>query len=70
MEHALAFAETGLLCISTLHANNANQALDRIVNFFPDEKRQQLLMDLSLNMQAFVSQRLILNSQSGGSAAV
>ena len=54
MEHALAFAETGLLCISTLHANNANQALDRIVNFFPDEKRQQLLMDLSLNMQAFV----------------
>ena len=70
MEHALAFAETGLLCISTLHANNANQALDRIVNFFPDEKRQQLLMDLSLNMQAFVSQRLILNSQGGGSAAV
>jgi twitching motility protein PilU len=65
MEHALAFAETGLLCISTLHANNANQALDRIVNFFPDEKRQQLLMDLSLNMQAFVSQRLILNSQGG-----
>lgn len=70
MEHALAFAETGLLCISTLHANNANQALDRIVNFFPDEKRQQLLMDLSLNMQAFVSQRLILNSQGGVSAAV
>ena len=70
MEHALAFAETGLLCISTLHANNANQALDRIVNFFPDEKRQQLLMDLSLNMQAFVSQRLIPNSQGGGSAAV
>ena len=70
MEHALAFAETGLLCISTLHANNANQALDRIVNFFPDEKRQQLLMDLSLNMQAFVSQRLIPNSQGGRSAAV
>ena len=70
MEHALAFAETGLLCISTLHANNANQALDCIVNFFPDEKRQQLLMDLSLNMQTFVSQRLIPNSQGGGSAAV
>ena len=70
MEHALAFAETGHLCISTLHANNANQALDRIINFFPEEKRQQLLMDLSFNMQAFVSQRLIPNSQGGRSAAV
>jgi twitching motility protein PilU len=70
MEHALAFAETGHLCISTLHANNANQALDRIINFFPEEKRQQLLMDLSFNMQAFVSQRLISNSQGGRSAAV
>ncbi len=59
MEHALAFAETGHLCISTLHANNANQALDRIINFFPEERRPQLLMDLSLNLQAFVSQRLI-----------
>ena len=59
MEHAIAFAETGHLCISTLHANNANQALDRIINFFPDERRTQLLMDLSLNIQAFVSQRLI-----------
>ena len=59
MEHAISFAETGHLCISTLHANNANQALDRIINFFPEEKRQQLLMDLSLNLQAFVSQRLI-----------
>ncbi|MBM69573.1 MAG: type IV pili twitching motility protein PilT [Haliea sp.] len=59
MEHAIAFAETGHLCISTLHANNANQALDRIINFFPEAKRQQLLMDLSLNLQAFVSQRLI-----------
>ncbi len=59
MEHALAFAETGHLCISTLHANNANQALDRIINFFPEERRHQLLMDLSLNLQAFVSQRLI-----------
>ena len=59
MEHALAFAETGHLAISTLHANNANQALDRIVNFFPEEKRQSLLSDLSINLQAFVSQRLI-----------
>ncbi len=59
MEHAIAFAETGHLCISTLHANNANQALDRIINFFPEERKQQLLMDLSLNLQAFVSQRLI-----------
>jgi twitching motility protein PilU len=59
MEHAISFAETGHLCISTLHANNANQALDRIINFFPEERRQQLLMDLSLNIQAFVSQRLI-----------
>ena len=59
MEHALAFAETGHLAISTLHANNANQALDRIINFFPEERRHQLLTDLSLNLQAFVSQRLI-----------
>ncbi len=59
MEHALAFAETGHLCISTLHANNANQALDRIINFFPEERRTQLLMDLSMNLQAFISQRLI-----------
>jgi twitching motility protein PilU len=59
MEHAIAFAETGHLCISTLHANNANQALDRIINFFPEDRRQQLLMDLSLNIQCFVSQRLI-----------
>jgi twitching motility protein PilU len=59
MEHALAFAETGHLAISTLHANNANQALDRIINFFPEERRTQLLNDLSINLQAFVSQRLI-----------
>ncbi|MCP5207586.1 MAG: PilT/PilU family type 4a pilus ATPase [Hahellaceae bacterium] len=59
MEHAIAFAETGHLCISTLHANNANQALDRIINFFPEERRHQLLMDLSLNLRGFVSQRLI-----------
>jgi len=59
MEHAIAFAETGHLAISTLHANNANQALDRIINFFPEDRRHQLLMDLSMNLQAFVSQRLI-----------
>ena len=59
MEHALAFAETGHLAISTLHANNANQALDRIINFFPEERRRQLLMDLGMNLQAFVSQRLV-----------
>lgn len=59
MEHALAFAETGHLCLSTLHANNANQALDRIINFFPEERHKQLFLDLSLNMVAFVSQRLV-----------
>jgi twitching motility protein PilU len=59
MEHCLAFAETGHLAISTLHANNANQALDRIINFFPEERRPQLLMDLSSNIRAIVSQRLI-----------
>jgi twitching motility protein PilU len=59
MEHALAFAETGHLTISSLHANNANQALDRIINFFPEEKHRSLLTDLSLNLRAFVSQRLI-----------
>ena len=59
MEHALAFAETGHLCLSTLHANNANQALDRIINFFPEERRNQLLLDLSLNLKAFISQRLV-----------
>jgi twitching motility protein PilU len=59
MEYAIAFAETGHLCLSTLHANSANQALDRIINFFPEERRDQLLMDLSLNLKAFISQRLI-----------
>ncbi|MBS0317050.1 MAG: PilT/PilU family type 4a pilus ATPase [Proteobacteria bacterium] len=59
MEHAIAFAETGHLCLATLHANSANQALDRIINFFPEERRAQLLMDLSLNLRALVSQRLI-----------
>ncbi len=59
MEHAIAFAETGHLCLSTLHANSTNQALDRIINFFPDERRSQLLMDLSLNLKGLISQRLI-----------
>ena len=59
MEHALAFAETGHLCLSTLHANNANQALDRIINFFPEERHNQLLLDLSLNLRGIVSQRLV-----------
>ncbi len=59
MEHAIAFAETGHLAISTLHANNSNQALDRIINFFPEDRRNQLLMDLSLNVRAFISQRLV-----------
>ena len=59
MQHAIAYAETGHLCLSTLHANNANQALDRIINFFPDTAHRQLYMDLSLNLKAVVSQRLI-----------
>jgi twitching motility protein PilU len=59
MDHAIAFSETGHLCLATLHANSANQALDRIINFFPEERRPQLLMDLSLNIRAFVSQRLL-----------
>ncbi len=59
MDHAIAFAETGHLCLATLHANNANQAMDRIINFFPEDRRNQLLMDLSLNMKAFVAQQLI-----------
>src|SRR5690606_540579 len=70
MEHALAFAETGHLCISTLHANNANQALDRIINFFPEERRPQLLMDLSMNLRAFVSQRLIPTVDKKRTAAI
>ncbi len=70
MEHALAFAETGHLAISTLHANNANQALDRIINFFPEERRNQLLLDLSLNLRAFVSQRLVKTTDGKRAAAV
>jgi twitching motility protein PilU len=70
MEHALAFAETGHLAISTLHANNANQALDRIINFFPEDRRNQLLLDLSLNLRAFVSQRLVKTVDGKRAAAV
>ena len=70
MEHALAFAETGHLCLSTLHANNSNQALDRIINFFPEERRNQLLLDLSLNLKAFVSQRLVPTLDGKRTAAI
>ena len=70
MEHALAFAETGHLCLSTLHANNANQALDRIINFFPEERHKQLFMDMSLNLQGFVSQRLIPTVDGKRAAAI
>ncbi len=70
MEHALAFAETGHLCLSTLHANNANQALDRIINFFPEERRNQLLQDLSMNLKAFISQRLVPTVDGKRTAAI
>jgi twitching motility protein PilU len=69
MEYAVAFAETGHLCMATLHANSANQALDRIINFFPEERREQLLMDLSLNIKALISQRLIPKKEGAGRAA-
>lgn len=69
MEHAIAFAETGHLCLGTLHANNANQALDRIINFFPEERRNQLLMDLSSNMKAIISQRLVRTEDGKGRRA-
>ena len=69
MEHAIAFSETGHLCMATLHANSANQALDRIINFFPEERRAQLLMDLSLNLRAMVSQRLVAKQDGKGRAA-
>jgi len=69
MEHAIAFAETGHLCLGTLHANNSNQAMDRIINFFPEQRRQQLLMDLSLNLKGVVSQRLIPNREGKGRVA-
>ena len=66
MEHAIAFSETGHLCLSTLHANSANQALDRILNFFSEDRRQQLLIDLSLNLRAIIAQRLIPRSDGQG----
>lgn len=69
MDYAIAFAETGHLCMATLHANSTNQALDRIINFFPEERRHQLLMDLSLNTRAFISQRLIPKVNGIGRAA-
>jgi len=69
MEYAVAFSETGHLCMATLHANSANQALDRIINFFPEERREQLLMDLSLNIKALISQRLIPKKNGAGRAA-
>jgi twitching motility protein PilU len=69
MEHALAFAETGHLCLGTLHANNANQTLDRIINLFPEERRQQLLMDLSTNLRSIISQRLIRTANGKGRKA-
>lgn len=69
MEHAIASAETGHLCLGTLHANNANQALDRIINFFPEERRNQLLMDLSSNMKAIISQRLVRTEDGKGRRA-
>ena len=69
MEHAIAFAETGHLCMATLHANSANQALDRITNFFPEERRAQLLMDVSLNLRAIISQRLMPKQDGKGRAA-
>ena len=69
MDYAIAFAETGHLCMATLHANSTNQALDRIINFFPEERRHQLLMDLSLNTRAFVSQRLIARKDGVGRVA-
>ena len=69
MDHAVAFAETGHLCLATLHANSANQALDRIINFFPEERRAQLLMDLSLNLKALISQRLVVRQDGKGRTA-
>ena len=69
MEHAIAFAETGHLCLATLHANNTNQAMDRIINFFPEERRNQLLLDLSLNLKSVISQRLLATPGGDGRRA-
>ncbi|MEZ5541513.1 MAG: PilT/PilU family type 4a pilus ATPase [Pseudomonadota bacterium] len=66
MNHAIAFAETGHLCLATLHANNANQAMDRIINFFPEDRRPQLFMDLSMNLKAFLAQQLIPRKDGNG----
>jgi len=66
MDNAIAFAETGHLCLATLHANNANQAMDRIINFFPEERRPQLFMDLSMNLKAFIAQQLIPRADGNG----
>jgi twitching motility protein PilU len=70
MEHAIIFSETGHLCIATLHANNANQAIERIVNFFPEEKHRQVLLNLSLNLKAILSQRLMPNLQGTRSVGI
>ena len=70
MEYAISFAQTGHLSVKTLHANNANQALERIVNFFPEERRPQLLMDLSLNLLGIMSQRLVPTAEGGRCAAI
>jgi twitching motility protein PilU len=70
MEYAVNFAETGHLVLATLHANSANQALDRVINFFPEEKREQLLMDLSLNLKGIISQRLVRKEGGGRVAAM
>ena len=70
MELAIAFAETGHLCLATLHANSTNQAIDRVINFFPEERKAQVLMDMSLNIRALVSQRLINKPDSKGRTAV
>src|ERR1035437_3932992 len=69
MDYAVAFAETGHLCLATLHANSTNQAIDRIINFFPEERRHQLLMDLSLNLRSLVSQRLLAKKDGKGRVA-
>ncbi len=69
MEHAIAFAETGHLCLGTLHSNSANQTIDRIINFFPEERRKQLLMDLSSNLRAIISQRLVRTADGKGRRA-
>jgi twitching motility protein PilU len=67
MDYAISFAKTGHLCLSTIHANNANQTMDRVINFFPDDRRDQLLIDLSLNLKAVIAQRLIPKKDGSGS---